>query len=112
MVIARAQGVRTWLLQRVSAVYMAVYLIYFLLSFAAAKPHDFVAWRGFVTAPLMSVTTLLLFAMLLGHAWVGMRDVIMDYLHDFALRFTVLTLLAVGLIAMGLWLLLVLARML
>lgn len=108
--MARAQGVRAWLVQRISAVYMAAYLIYFVLSFAAAAPHDFVAWQGFITAPVMIVATLLLFALLLGHAWVGMRDVVMDYLHGFALRFTVLTLLAVGLLALGLWLLRVLTR--
>lgn len=110
MVISRAHGLRAWLLQRISAVYMMVYLIYFLLSFAAGKPHDFLAWQGFITAPVMVVATLLLFALLLGHAWVGMRDVFMDYLHGFALRFTVLSLLAVGLLALGLWVLRVLTR--
>ena len=108
--MSRAQGLRAWLLQRISAVYMALYLIYFVLSFAAVKPHDFVAWQGFITAPVMIVATLLLFTLLLGHAWVGMRDVVMDYLHGFAVRFTVLALLAMGLLALALWLLRVLTR--
>lgn len=110
MAITRAHGVRAWLVQRISAVYMMVYLIYFLLSFAAAKPHDFVAWQGFMKAPLMAAATLLLFAMLLAHAWVGIRDVVMDYVHGFAPRFTILAVLAVALIAMAAWLLLVLTR--
>ena len=63
-----------------------------------------------MTSPLMSISTLLLFAFLLVHAWVGMRDVAMDYLHSFKVRLTVLTLIAAVLIAMGAWLLLVMMR--
>lgn len=103
--MTRAQGLRAWLVQRLSAVYMVVYLIFFLLSLIAVTPHGYEEWRAFMTAPLMSAATLLLFLLLLAHAWVGMRDVVMDYVHPFQLRFTVLTLIAGGLIAMGMWLL-------
>jgi succinate dehydrogenase / fumarate reductase membrane anchor subunit len=108
--MAKAQGLIAWLLQRLSAVYMAMYLIFFLLYLIAKSPHGYPEWRGFMTAPVMSVATLLLFLSLLAHAWVGLRDVVMDYVHDFKMRFTVLTLLAGGLIAMGAWLLLILVR--
>ncbi len=108
--MARAHGLRAWLIQRLSAVYMVMYLIFFLLSLIAQTPQGFSGWRGFMTAPLMSTATFLLFLLLLTHAWVGMRDVVMDYVHSFKLRFTVLTLIAGGLIAMGAWLLQVLVR--
>ena len=108
--MARAHGLKAWLLQRLSAVYLAMYLIFFLLSLIAKTPHGFMAWREYITAPVMSVATLLLFLSLLVHAWVGLRDVIMDYVHDFNTRFTVLTLIAGSLIGMGAWLLLILVR--
>jgi succinate dehydrogenase / fumarate reductase membrane anchor subunit len=63
-----------------------------------------------MTTPSMSAPTLLLFAFLLLHAWVGMRDIVMDYVHPFKWRLTVLSLIAGGLIAMGAWLLVVLVR--
>jgi succinate dehydrogenase / fumarate reductase membrane anchor subunit len=110
VVITRAHGLKAWLLQRFSAVYMAAYLVFFLLRLSDQAPHGFSQWRGFMTTPLMSISTLLLFGFLLIHAWVGMRDVAMDYLHSFSVRITVLSLIAAGLIAMGAWLLLVLAR--
>jgi succinate dehydrogenase / fumarate reductase membrane anchor subunit len=110
VVMARAHGMRAWLIQRLSAVYMAGYLVFFLLSLIARPPHGFEAWRGFMTTPLMSIATLLLFLLLLVHAWVGLRDVVMDYVHPFKLRFTVLSLIAGGLIAMGAWVLEVLVR--
>jgi len=110
MVITRAHGLKTWLAQRFSAVYMTAYLLLFLFRLGVQTPHGFSEWRGFMTSPLMSISTLLLFAFLLIHAWVGMRDIAMDYLHSFKVRLTVLSLIAAGLIAMGAWLLLVLAR--
>lgn len=110
MVITRAHGLKAWLVQRFSAVYMAAYLIFFLIRLNAEVPHGFSQWRDFMTSPLMSIATLLLFGFLLIHAWVGLRDVAMDYLHSFRLRITVLSLIAAALIAMGAWLLLVLAR--
>jgi len=108
--MARAHGLRAWLIQRLSAAYMILYLLFFLLSLIARTPHGFEGWRGFMTAPLMSAATFLLFLLLLIHAWVGMRDVVMDYMHAFKLRFTVLTLIAGGLIAMGAWVLQILVR--
>ena len=110
MVITRAHGLKAWLLQRFSAVYMVAYLVFVLIRLNAQMPHGFNQWRSFMTSSLMSIATLLLFGFLLIHAWVGLRDVAMDYLHSFRLRLTVLSLVAAGLIAMGAWLLLVLAR--
>ena len=108
--MTRAHGLKAWLWQRFSAVYMAIYLIFFLMRLSSQAPHGFLEWRGFMTSPLMSISTLLLFAFLLIHAWVGLRDVAMDYLHSFKWRLTVLSLIAGTLIAMGGWLLLVMAR--
>lgn len=110
MVVTRAHGLKAWLVQRVSAVYMAAYPVFFLLRLIVQTPHGYAEWRGFMTAPSMSVPTLLLFSFLLMHAWVGMRDVAMDYLHSFKWRLTALTLIAGGLAAMGAWLLLVMVR--
>ncbi|HHM05189.1 MAG TPA: succinate dehydrogenase, hydrophobic membrane anchor protein [Gammaproteobacteria bacterium] len=104
----RGSGIRAWLLQRLSAVYMALYMVFFLLSFAWEPPVGYSAWREFVAAPAMSVATLLLFALLLGHAWVGVRDVVMDYVHAFFFRFVVLITVAAALLAMGIWAALVL----
>jgi succinate dehydrogenase membrane anchor subunit len=108
--MAHAQGLRAWLLQRISAVYMVVYLIFLLLRLVLKSPQGYAEWRGFITAPIMAAPTALLFFLLLMHAWVGMRDVVMDYVHDFKVRVTVLSVIAAGLLAMGSWAVLVLTR--
>ena len=47
--------------------------------------------------------TLLFVAALLIHAWVGIRDIILDYVHPFGARLVVLSLFALMLITSGLW---------
>jgi len=102
-VIARSAGLKAWLIQRLSAVYMVLYLMYFGVHMLTSPPHAYLDWKTFIAAPAMSVATLLLFGLLLLHAWVGMRDVIMDYVHAYAVRLTVLVAIAAALLAMGVW---------
>lgn len=99
----RADGLRTWLLQRVSAVYLAAFLLYTLMHFWLNPHPDFSAWRGWVASPAVSIAGAGFILALLIHAWVGLRDVVLDYLHPLALRLGVLTLIAFLLIGCGFW---------
>lgn len=101
--MARSHGLKSWLIQRLSAVYMALYLVYFVLHLLISPPQGYLEWKEFIAAPAVGVATLLLIGMLLLHAWVGMRDVVMDYVHVYAIRFALLVLIAGGLVAMGVW---------
>ena len=64
---------------------------------------DFQTWRDWVAHPAVNIALALFFASLLLHAWVGGRDVVMDYVKPYSLRFVVLVVLGSGLVAMGLW---------
>lgn len=107
--MARSHGLKAWLIQRLSAAYMAVYLVIVFARLTVAPPQSYSQWSDFIAAPVMSVASLLFFGMLLLHAWVGVRDVVMDYVHPYALRFAVLALVAGGLMTMGVWVLQVIA---
>jgi succinate dehydrogenase / fumarate reductase membrane anchor subunit len=96
-------GLRAWLLQRVSAVYMLAFLVIALLTFVVDPPRTYEAWRGWVSRPGVGVAILVFFAALIVHAWVGLRDVILDYVRPVALRATALTLLGFALVALGAW---------
>lgn len=82
---------------------MVLYLLFFVFHMITSPSASYLEWKGFITAPAMSVATALLFGMLLLHAWVGMRDVVMDYVHAYAARLSLLVLIAGSLIAMGVW---------
>jgi len=96
-------GLRAWLVQRLSAVYMLLFIVSFLVQLAVDAPRSYAAWHGWVTSSSMGVATGVFFAALLAHVWIGVRDVIMDYVRPAALRVSALTLLAFGLTATGLW---------
>ena len=89
-----ANGLRPWLMQRLSAVYMAGFLLFVLASLTSASAMSFDAWRGWVGRPLVNAAMALFVLALLVHAWVGTRDVIMDYVKPVALRFPLLVLFA------------------
>jgi len=100
---AGASGYRAWLLQRVSAVYMALYTIFFLFSWLAGAPANYFEWHSWMGSLPVALATTLFFLSLLGHAWVGVRDVLIDYVKPVELRFTLLMVVAFAIIAMGLW---------
>lgn len=80
------RGLDMWLLQRASAIYMAAFLVVFLILFLAAGPMDFSAWRGLFAPTAMKVGTLVFVAALLVHAWIGLREIFIDYVHFLVLR--------------------------
>ena len=103
-------GLRDWLLQRLTAIYLGCFLVYLLVHFLQQPQHTFQQWHGWVTHPAMSIATALFIMAVLMHGWVGMRDVVLDYVHAISLRLTMLALIGLTLIICGLWALRVLLQ--
>ena len=82
---------------------MLLFIVFVLAHFVGKPAHSYAAWHGWMMSSSMSLATGVFFAALLAHAWVGVRDVIMDYVHPVAFRFWALALLGIGLTAMGVW---------
>jgi len=96
-------GLRAWLVQRISAVYMLFFILFFLTRCVVDPPHSYPAWHGWMMGRSMSIATAVFFAALLAHEWVGLRDVILDYIHPIVFRVALLMLLGFGLTALGVW---------
>ncbi len=96
-------GLRAWAVQRVTAVYMLLFIVFFLAHFVVDPPHSYQAWHGWMMNSSVSIVTAVFFAALLAHAWVGLRDVILDYIHTMVFRVGLLMLLGFGLTALGVW---------
>jgi succinate dehydrogenase / fumarate reductase membrane anchor subunit len=99
----RAQGMRAWLLQRLSAVYMALWLAAAGLVWWWHGAWDYTAWINLLAHPFVNISLALLFISILIHAWVGIRDVLVDYVPRMSLRFVILIGMATYLVAMGIW---------
>ena len=79
-------GLRDWLAQRITAAIMAVYSLIILVVFLSNPPLRFATWKLLFEQGWMRVATLLFAASLAWHAWVGMRDILMDYVKPTGLR--------------------------
>lgn len=108
--MSRHAGLRPWILQRVSASYVGIYSVYLLWHFTRHAPADFISWQSWVAATPVSVSAALFFLALLLHVWVGLRDVLMDYVRNTTARLAANALLVLTLAACGLWSLRILAR--
>ena len=79
-------GLSDWLAQRITAVIMAVYSIIVLIVLLSGLPISFAVWKDLFSQGWMRVATLLFMGSLAWHAWVGVRDIIMDYIKPDGLR--------------------------
>lgn len=79
-------GMRLWLSQRLTALVMTVYLVLLLGLLLVIQPNGYTAWHDFVSPIWFRLATLLFFMCLLMHAWLGVTDVLKDYIFNKVLR--------------------------
>lgn len=96
-------GTVEWLLQRLTALYLALFLPFLVVRFAWDPPRDYARWRFFWSEPAMRVATLVFTLSLLQHAWIGLRSVFRDYIRPAAVRLVVELAVAGALVAQALW---------
>lgn len=97
-----SSGLRSWLAQRLTAIYILVFLVVFVFVWGG-ETITFESWRAWVAHPAANIALMLLVFALLMHAWIGGRDVVIDYIQSVAARYVLLIVFALGLFVMGLW---------
>lgn len=103
MTAAASLGLKAWLVQRLSAVYMAVFILFVVAKMLWLSPHNYQQWVSWIAHPAVNAAMGLFIVSLLLHAWIGLRDVIMDYVQSVALRAGLFALLIILLSGCGLW---------
>ncbi len=96
-------GLSAWLLQRLTAVVMAAYTVPMAFVLLACPPSSLAEWRGYVAGPTTRLATMLFLLALLYHAWVGVRDIIMDYVKPTGVRLALQTLVGTALVYCLVW---------
>jgi succinate dehydrogenase / fumarate reductase, membrane anchor subunit len=86
VVVGAHYGLRDWLSQRVTAVLMALFTLVLLVQVLMPGPLGYDKWAGIFAAQWMKVLTFVVFIALAWHAWVGMRDIWMDYVKPVGTR--------------------------
>ncbi|MCD2515948.1 succinate dehydrogenase, hydrophobic membrane anchor protein [Massilia sp. G4R7] len=103
LVVGAHYGVKDWLAQRVTAIVMAVYTIVLLVSFLTAQEFSYEAWAGLFAKQWFKLFSLVTFLGLFYHAWVGIRDIWMDYIKSAGLRLFLMLLTIFWLLACAAW---------
>ena len=87
VVVGAHYGMRDWLSQRVTACLMALFTVLLLAQVLfSSGPLGYDAWAGIFASQWMKVLTFVVLLSLGWHAWVGMRDIWMDYVKPAAIR--------------------------
>ena len=104
-------GTRDWLAQRVTAALMAVFTLAVLVQVLFTRgPIGYEKWAGIYASQPMKMLTFTTIVGLLYHVWVGMRDVLMDYVKPVGVRLVLQILVIVWLVGCAGWAIQVLWR--
>jgi succinate dehydrogenase / fumarate reductase, membrane anchor subunit len=86
VVVGAHYGLRDWLVQRATAVLMALFTVIIVVQCLIPGEMSYDKWSGIFAHQWMKVLTFIMIASILWHAWVGVRDVLMDYVKQMAAR--------------------------
>ena len=86
VIVGAHYGLRDWLAQRITAVLMVAYTVILAFTLARTPATGYAEWQSLFASGWMRVATLVFGASLAWHAWVGMRDILMDYIKPTAVR--------------------------
>lgn len=112
LVVGAHYGLRDWLAQRVTAALMALFTIVVLAQVLFTKgPMGYEKWAGIFSSQWMKVLTFVVIASLLYHAWVGMRDIWMDYIQPVGVKLVLQVFTIVWLVGCAGWAVQVLWRL-
>jgi succinate dehydrogenase / fumarate reductase membrane anchor subunit len=111
LVVGAHYGMRDWLSQRVTATLMALFTLVLLVQLLMPGALGYERWAGIFAAQWMKVLTFVVIVSLAWHAWVGMRDIWMDYVHAVGTRLVLQVATIVWLVGCAGWAVQVLWRL-
>jgi len=111
VVVGASYGLRDWLSQRATAVVMALFTLILLVQLLLPGPLGYDRWAGIFSAQWMKLLTLVVVLALAWHAWVGMRDIWMDYVKPVGARLGLQVLTIIWLLGCTAWAVQVLWRL-
>lgn len=92
LVVGAHYGLRDWLSQRITAALMLLFTVLLLGQLLLKSgPIGYPLWASIFAATWMKAFSFVVLLALAWHAWVGMRDIWMDYVKAVWLRLTLQT---------------------
>ena len=96
-VVGAHYGTSEFIVQRVTAIILAVYTLVLLVGVLTMTGFTYAGWKNLFTftcfsIPLGQILATLAMISLAWHAWIGVRDIWMDYVKPVGLRILLLVL--------------------
>ncbi|MDT8894159.1 succinate dehydrogenase, hydrophobic membrane anchor protein [Halomonas sp. I1] len=96
-------GLSDWLVQRASAIVLALYTL-FIVGYLLFSPGlDYAAWSGLFSQTWMRIFSLLAFVSLAAHAWVGLWTVTTDYIKPTGIRVAAQSIIILAIFVFLVW---------
>jgi len=86
IVVGAHYGLRDWMAQRATAVLMALFTVVLVIECLMPGEMSYEKWGAIFAHQWMKVLTFITIVAIVWHAWVGVRDVLMDYVTAVAPR--------------------------
>jgi len=96
-------GLRDWVVQRSTAAIMAIYSVTLLVLCLVYQPTSYAVWKTLMGNAGLRLMTLLFLLSLFAHAWIGVKDVLVDYIKPLRLRQFLHYATAISLFAYAAW---------
>ena len=80
-------GVYDWMIQRVSAGLVALYIVVLFGYFVLHPSLEYTQWHEFMSCGFMQVFSVLVLLATMAHAWIGLWVITTDYLNNVLVRF-------------------------
>jgi len=103
LVVGAHYGLGNWLAQRISALLIAAYFVFLLIALLVTRSASYEGWAGLFSNLWMKVITLVALFALFYHAWVGVRDIWMDYVKPTGVRLGLQVLTVLWLLFCAVW---------
>lgn len=96
-------GLRDWLAQRITAVVMVVYVLAIAAWMLVQPVLDYDTWSALFSNDLVRSFTLLFLLCQYYHAWIGVRDIVMDYVKPAGVRLSMHVVVILALVMYAIW---------
>ena len=110
-VVGAHYGLRDWLSQRVTAALMALFSLAVVVQVLLPGDMGYDKWAGIFSRQWMKVLTFVVIVAMFMHVWVGVRDILMDYVKSVGARLTLQVATIVWLVGCAGWAVQVLWRL-
>ncbi|MDP3621802.1 MAG: succinate dehydrogenase, hydrophobic membrane anchor protein [Polynucleobacter sp.] len=99
LVVGAHYGLKEWIIQRVTAIVMVVFTVVLLVAYLISGEASYEGWSALFSNQFMKLLTFLTLLSVFYHAWIGIRDIWMDYIKPVGIRLTLQALTVLWLVA-------------